>query len=97
MAAYFIFDVTETDPAWREGYLEPTRRLIAKHGGKFLARTSDHTKVEGDAPLPGTTVVLEFPSIEAARAWHTDPEYLPLIEQRRSGTITEGRLVPGME
>ena len=29
-------------------------------------------------------VVIEFPSMEHARAWHTDPEYAPLIKLRQA-------------
>jgi len=41
-------------------------------------------------------VVLEFPSMEHARAWYRDLEYAPLIRLRQSGSDTELVLVDGL-
>jgi len=36
--------------------------------------------MEGDKPdITGVTLI-EFPTMEAARAWHNDPEYQPYIK-----------------
>jgi uncharacterized protein (DUF1330 family) len=34
-------------------------------------------------------VVLEFPSVGAAKAWYADPDYQPLIRLRQSGSDIE--------
>ena len=39
--------------------------------------------MEGDA-LPPRTVVLEFPSVEAAKAWYNSPEYQEIIGIRHA-------------
>ena len=41
-------------------------------------------------------VVLEFPSMEAARAWYADPDYQPLIRLRQSGSDIELVVAEGL-
>ncbi len=94
MSAYFVFEITVTDRSWQEHYLEPTAELVARHGGRYIALGGPE-KVEGDRPAPDALVIIEFPSLEAARAWHGDPDYKPLIELRRGGSISEALLVDG--
>jgi uncharacterized protein (DUF1330 family) len=52
--------------------------------------------LEGTTPLPNVMVVLEFPSLEQARAWYRDPEYAPLIKLRQSGSEIDLVLVEGV-
>lgn len=94
MTAYIVFEVTATDHSWQEKYLEPTAKIVAKHGGRYIALGSPE-KIEGDRTPPGALVILEFPSTEAAKSWHADPEYQPLIEMRRNGSMSEAFLVAG--
>ncbi len=37
---YSVLDVTPTNQDWIPGYIEPANTLVAKYGGKYLARTS---------------------------------------------------------
>jgi uncharacterized protein (DUF1330 family) len=48
------------------------------------------------APLPHVMVVIEFPGMEHARAWHADPEYAPLIKLRQAGCDIEFILAGGL-
>ena len=41
-------------------------------------------------------VVIEFPSLENARAWYNDPDYAPLIKLRQTGSEAEIVLVDGL-
>jgi len=52
--------------------------------------------LEGTMPLPSVMVVLEFPTMEHARAWYHDPEYAPLIKLRQGGSEVELVLVEGV-
>ena len=52
--------------------------------------------LEGDGELPSTIVVLEFPSMEHAKAWYNDPAYTPMIKLRQSGSDAEIVLVQGL-
>jgi uncharacterized protein (DUF1330 family) len=94
MSAYIVFEVAVTNRDWQEKYMEPTAALVAKHGGRYLALGGPE-KVEGDREPPNALVILEFPSVEAAKAWHADPDYQPLIALRQSGSTSEALLVAG--
>lgn len=41
--------------------------------------------------------ILEFPSMEKARAWHNDPEYAQLIRLRQAGSTLDLLLVEGSD
>ena len=40
MTYYSVLDVTPTSEDWIPAYIGPTNALVAKHGGKYLTRTS---------------------------------------------------------
>ena len=96
MPAYVIGWLDVDDWKWLRAYQPPTARLIAKHGGSYRVRGGLMERLEGEDPLPGAFVVLEFPTREAARAWYEDPEYGPLIRLRREHARTELVLVDGI-
>ena len=74
MAACIIADSNVTDPAAYEQYRARVPAAIAKHGGRFLARGGEVAVLEGDWS-PRRVVVIEFPSLEAAKAFYDSPEY----------------------
>lgn len=74
MAAYIIADSNVTDPVAYEQYRARVPAAIAKHGGRFLARGGEVAVLEGDWS-PRRVVVIEFPSLEAAKAFYDSPEY----------------------
>lgn len=53
-------------------------------------------RLEGTGKLPSVVVVLEFPSMEQAKAWYHDPEYAPLITLRHTGADLDFILVEGL-
>lgn len=94
MAAYIVFEVNVTDRSWQEQYMKPTAKLVEKHGGRYLA-LGPAEKMEGDREPPSALVILEFPSVAAAKAWHADPDYQPLRELRWTGSTAEALVVSG--
>ena len=74
MVAYVIADVTIANPAGYENYKKLAAAAIAKHGGRYLVRGGPSEVLEGTW-TPGRMVVLEFPSLEQARAFYTSVEY----------------------
>ena len=81
MAAYVIADVEVTDPelfAEYRGLVEP---IVKAFGGRYLARGGETQVVEGDR-TPNRSVIIEFPSMEQARAWHESEEYGPVKDMR---------------
>lgn len=81
MPAYVIGQVEVTDP---DAYAEYRRRVPAsleKYGGRFLVRGGEMAVLEGDWQPP-RVVVLEFPSLQAARDWYASAEYAHAKEAR---------------
>jgi len=94
MAAFAVAAFDINDRSWVREYLANTAALIQRHGGRYLARGSEHETVEGDH-TPDVIVILEFPTMDALRGWYDDPEYAPLRDARRAGTTGTFHLVPG--
>jgi uncharacterized protein (DUF1330 family) len=82
MAAYLIADTDITDHRTYDEYKRHVAPLLAKFGGRFLVRGGAHVVLEGDWDLH-RIVVIEFPSMEALKAWYDSPEYAPLLAMRR--------------
>ena len=69
MTHHSVLNVTPTGEDWIEGYLPVASRLIAQHGGKYLARTADHERLEGEGKEVALRILIEWPSKEAAEAF----------------------------
>jgi len=87
MPAYIIVDVEITDPKEYEEYKKHTPGSLVPFDGKFLVRGGTVETLEGNWKT-GRLVVLEFPTLEKAKAWWNSPGYAPakLIRQRASNT-----------
>jgi uncharacterized protein (DUF1330 family) len=83
--AYVIADVNVTDPAAYEAYRKEVLPSVERAGGRFRVRGGAIQVLEGDR-RPTRLVVIEFPSVEAARRWYDSEEYgrLKAIRQRAS-------------
>jgi len=83
--AYVIGEVNVTDPETYKTYAAKTSPIVAKFGGIYIARGGQSVPVEGAGPA-GRVVVIEFPSLAAAKAFETSAEYLKVapIRQRSS-------------
>jgi uncharacterized protein (DUF1330 family) len=74
MSAYVIAMIDVADQENYEKYAAAAPAATAKFGGKAIARGATVATLEGDFS-PGRTVVLEFPSVEDAKAWYESAEY----------------------
>ncbi|MCL4187990.1 MAG: DUF1330 domain-containing protein [Rhodobacteraceae bacterium] len=70
---YWIGNVDVRDAAVYETYKAANAAAFARFGGRFLVRGGAQEVVEGSAR--SRTVVIEFPSLEAAKACWDSPEY----------------------
>ncbi len=93
MKYYSVLDVTPTTEDWIPDYLPTASSLVTKHGGKYLARTTNHEQVEGDKKEARLRIVLEWPSKEAAMAFMNDPEYAPHLKARTQGSVSHHYLI----
>jgi uncharacterized protein (DUF1330 family) len=94
MPAYLVANTHITDHARYDEYKRRVAPLIAKHGGRFLVRGGAHTVLEG-AWQPSRLVVIEFPSMDALRAWYDSDEYAPLISLRQQAATGDLVAVEG--
>jgi uncharacterized protein (DUF1330 family) len=74
MPAYVIANVTVKDPVRYAEYRRLVTPTVERYGGRFLVRGGRVEALEGEWPQM-RVVVLEFPSMEQARAWWSSPEY----------------------
>lgn len=97
MTYYSVLDVTPTNEDWIPEYLAAANKLVAQHGGKYLARTTNHERLEGAGDEPGLRIVIEWPSREAAHAFMADAEYAPHLLARTGGSVSNHYLIEGKD
>lgn len=74
MTAYAIVRVNVTDPEQYQNYMALSPGAVAAYGGRFIARGGATEVLEGEAE-DRRVVLVEFPSMEAARTFYDSPEY----------------------
>jgi uncharacterized protein (DUF1330 family) len=94
MPAYVVVNVDVQDPVRYEEYKTLAPASIAQYGGRYIARGGAVEVLEGDW-APKRLVILEFPTMERARAWWTCAEYAGAKALRNATShsqlvITEG-------
>ncbi|MEH6452129.1 MAG: DUF1330 domain-containing protein [Psychromonas sp.] len=97
MTYYSVLEVTPINDDWAADYIAPANRLVAKHGGKYLARTSSHERLEGAGESVALRIIMEWPSKEAAVNFMNDPEYVPHLKARTEGSISHHFLIEGKD
>lgn len=95
MFAYVIAHIDVTDPVRYEDYKKMVPASIEKFGGRFLARGGQTERLEGTWE-PKRLVLLEFPSVEAARAWWASGEYAPAKALRQATSTGDMIVVEGI-
>ncbi|MEM6967663.1 MAG: DUF1330 domain-containing protein [Bacteroidota bacterium] len=93
MTYYSVLDVTPKTQDWIPDYLPTANKLIAEHGGKYLARTANHEQIEGAKKEAGLRIIIEWPSKEAAQAFMDDPAYAPHLKARTEGSESHHYLI----
>ena len=74
MPAYVVTDVTVLDPDKFEEYRKTAGPTSAEFGGKYLVRGGKLEALEGQW-APTRFVIIEFPSVEKAKAWWNSQSY----------------------
>ena len=88
--AYLIGDIEVTDPDTYARYAAGVPGTVAAYGGRYLIRGVSGEVFEGDW-TPKRLVLLEFESMERAKAWYNSPEYADLKKLRQSAS--KGNLI----
>ncbi len=91
--AYWIANVTVTDPDAYQGYQAIAPQAFAKFGARFLARGEAET-------LEGTDwqrrVIIEFDSMQSAQACYESEEYRAAREVRAGACTADIALIEGL-
>jgi uncharacterized protein (DUF1330 family) len=95
MKYYTVAEIEITDKAWVPAYVENVTRLVESHGGRYLARTSNIEKIEGERAAPQIFLIIEWPSRDAAIRFYESDEYRPYRDSRVTGARNEFLLVAG--
>jgi uncharacterized protein (DUF1330 family) len=70
---YWIARVDVRDPEGYKDYVATAKPAFERFGAVFLARGGSHEAAEGTARA--RNVIIEFPSLAAARDCYNSPEY----------------------
>jgi uncharacterized protein (DUF1330 family) len=87
-----LLDVADQD-LYAE-YVVRATETETSHGGRALVAADVEHVAEGEWPAE-RIIVLEFPSLERARAWYSDPRYAELVPLRQKATQSVVLFVEG--
>jgi uncharacterized protein (DUF1330 family) len=77
-----------------DSYRQLAARSIERHGGRYLVRGGEQQILEGDwAPA---TVIVEFPTMDAARVWYASADYAEALRHRDDAVARDLILVEGV-
>jgi len=92
---YWIVRADVSDPEQYKKYVEANAAPLARHGARFLVRGGASERLEGGARA--RNVVVEFASVEAARACYADPGYRRAITFRQKAAEFDLVIVEGYD
>ena len=95
MAAYVIVQVDVKDPVRYEAYKAMVPPSLTKFGGRFLVRGGKTHTMEGTW-APRRFVIVEFPSVEQAKAWWESPEYAEAKALRQATSDSQLIIAEGL-
>lgn len=90
MSAFVVVQVDVKDPARYDAYKKMVPPTLEKFGGRFVVRGGAVHAMEGDWS-PKRFVLIEFPSVERAKAWWASPEYAEAKALRQA--TSDSRLI----
>jgi uncharacterized protein (DUF1330 family) len=95
MKYYTSAEINITSVRWIPAYVRNVTKMVERYGGRYLARTSNIEKIEGERKLPQLFLLIEWPSKEAVQAFYNSEEYKPFLESRLAGSKSEFVLFGG--
>jgi len=95
MPAFIIVQVDVTDPEAFAIYRDQVPPTLEPFGGEYMVRGGEQDVLEGDWAA-ARTVVLKFPSVEKAKAWHASDIYEGPKALRQSAAKTNMLVIEGL-
>jgi uncharacterized protein (DUF1330 family) len=94
--AYVIAHLTPTNPArFMSEYMSKVGAVTEAFGGKYLVRGGDISYQAGES-LGDRTVVIEFPSADAAHAWESSEQYQAIVKARTENSTGSVIIIDGV-
>lgn len=93
-AGYVIAQINVTDAAAYKDYVAAVSPIVEKFGGKYLVRGGLAQHFEGDS-IGERTVVIRFPTLQAAHDWYHSEEYAPVRAMRQAASTSLQTIVEG--
>lgn len=87
MKGYIVANVAVEDAGAYEVYRSKVEAIIERHGGRYLIRGGAVEVREGE-PGIARLVILEFPSVEAARTFYDSPDYQAILPIRTTNATS---------
>ena len=94
MPVYMVIESRVKDPEKYREYLSQVPPIVAKYGGRYLARGGRITPMMGGW-TPERMIIIEFPSEADIRQWLSSPEYGRIAPLREAGADMRSVLVEG--
>ena len=95
MSAYIIVQVEVTDAEVYETYRKQVPSTLEAFDGEFLVRGGNMEILEGDWPMP-RCVILRFPNMEKAKAWHASAAYAGPKAIRQTASRANSIVIEGV-
>ncbi len=93
---YFIFTEDVKDEAALGAYAGKAIPTIMQSGGKPIVVERNAEVIEGTWHGQ-QTIIIEFESVDAAKAWYNSPEYQAIIGERHAAADSNAVIVGGFE
>jgi uncharacterized protein (DUF1330 family) len=90
---YWVAMVDVTDPEGYKEYVAANRAALRTHGARFRTRGGSMEVHEG--AVRARVVVVEFPSLQAAKDCYHSPEYVAAMAMRAGRSIMDLAIVEG--
>lgn len=92
---YWIAHVDVNDMETYKNYMAAIQAPFARFGARYLVRGGEVSQAEGQNRL--RTVVIEFPTIEAARDCYDSPEYQAARKFRLESAAADLQVIQGYD
>ena len=93
--AYFVIDAQIKDAERIKPYQLAVEKTYTAFGGRRIVAAGQVDVLEGDGPC-GIIVILQFPSMAQAHAWHDSPQYQAILGHRLAAAESHAYLVEGV-
>ena len=91
---YVIVNVRVTDPTHYPEYAKRAHETVTHYGGRYLVRAATPEIAEG-APQIHRFVILEFPTLAAAKTWYASDAYRAVIGLRQRAAESDLFFIEG--